>query len=57
MLDKANSTPELDRQFAINVGGVAAAVRAAVGVMGEGARIISVGSTGGARVAFPGIPD
>jgi len=39
------------------VGGVAAAVRAAATVMGEGGRIISIGSTAGTRVPFPGIAD
>jgi 3-oxoacyl-[acyl-carrier protein] reductase len=34
----------MDRQFAIDVGGVAAAVREAAKVMGEGGRIISIGS-------------
>jgi 3-oxoacyl-[acyl-carrier protein] reductase len=48
---------QLQRQFAINVGGVATAVRAAAKVMGEGGRIISVGSVLGARVPFPGIAD
>ena len=47
----------LDRQFAVNVGGVVTAVRAAAKVMNEGGRIISVGSVLGARVPFPGIAD
>ena len=48
---------QLERQFAINVTGVATAVRAAAKVMGEGGRIISVGSVLGAKVPFPGIAD
>ncbi len=48
---------EFDRQFAINVGGVAAAVRAAVKFLSEGGRIISIGSIGGDRSPFPGIAD
>lgn len=48
---------ELQRQFAVNVGGVVAAVRAAAQVMSEGGRIISVGSVLGARVPFSGIAD
>jgi 3-oxoacyl-[acyl-carrier protein] reductase len=48
---------EIERQLNINVGGVATAVRAAAKVMGDGGRIISVGSVLGARVPFPGIAD
>jgi 3-oxoacyl-[acyl-carrier protein] reductase len=48
---------QLQRQLAINVGGVVTAVRAAAKVMSEGGRIISVGSVLGARVPFPGIAD
>jgi len=48
---------EFDRQLAINVGGVAAAVHAAVKFLGEGGRIISIGSIGGDRSPFPGIAD
>ena len=39
-----NDLAAFDRQFAINVGGVIAGIRAAVRVMGAGGRIISVGS-------------
>lgn len=42
--DRANNLDELDRLFAINVGGVAAAVRTAAPLMSEGGRIISIGS-------------
>jgi 3-oxoacyl-[acyl-carrier protein] reductase len=45
------------RQYAINVGGVAAAVRAAAKIMGEGGRIISVGSALADRVPFGGMAD
>jgi len=55
--DPAVDAAQLERQFAVNVGGVATAVRAAANVMGEGGRIISVGSALGARVPFPGIAD
>jgi 3-oxoacyl-[acyl-carrier protein] reductase len=55
--DPASDEAQLQRQFAVNVGGVAAAVRAAAKVMGEGGRIISVGSVLGQRVPFPGIAD
>ncbi|UOG73386.1 SDR family oxidoreductase [Hymenobacter tibetensis] len=46
-----------DRQLAVNVAGVATTVRAAVPYIGEGGRIISIGSTGGSRAPFPGIAD
>ena len=46
-----------NRQFAVNVTGVASAVRAVTAVMGEGGRIISIGSTGGDRAPYPAIGD
>lgn len=55
--DPAADVAQLERQFAVNVGGVAAAVRAAAKVIGEGGRIISVGSVFGARVPFSGVAD
>ena len=55
--DPAVDAAQRERQFAVNVGGVATTVRAAANVMGEGGRIISVGSALGARVPFPGIAD
>jgi 3-oxoacyl-[acyl-carrier protein] reductase len=55
--DPTADLDQLERQFAINVVGVATAVRAAAKVMGAGGRIISVGSVLGARVPFPGIAD
>ena len=42
--DPAYDTSKFDRLFAINVGGVASAVRAAAPFLGEGGRIISIGS-------------
>ncbi|HET9573622.1 MAG TPA: SDR family NAD(P)-dependent oxidoreductase, partial [Methyloceanibacter sp.] len=42
--DRANNLSELDHLFAVNVGGVASAVRAAAPLMSEGGRIISIGS-------------
>jgi NAD(P)-dependent dehydrogenase (short-subunit alcohol dehydrogenase family) len=47
----------LDRLFAVNVGGVAAAVREAVKFMGEGGRIVTVGSVAGTRAGFAGAAD
>ena len=55
--DRANNLAELDRLFAVNVGGVAAAVRAAAPLMGEGGRIISIGSVVGDATPWPGASD
>jgi 3-oxoacyl-[acyl-carrier protein] reductase len=44
-------------QLATNVQGVAATTRAAVRVMGEGSRIVSVSTSGADRAPFPGIGD
>jgi 3-oxoacyl-[acyl-carrier protein] reductase len=55
--DAARDNAAFDRQFAINVGGVAVATRAAARIMGEGGRIISIGSVLGARAPFAGIAD
>ncbi|AIA05590.1 3-ketoacyl-ACP reductase [Streptomyces noursei ZPM] len=53
----ADDPAAFDRQLAVNVGGVAAAVRAAAAVLGEGGRIITVGSSLAARAGFPGVAD
>ena len=55
--DRANNLAELDRQFAVNVGGVAAAVRAAAPVISDGGRIISIGSVVGDTSPFAGLAD
>lgn len=55
--DPAGDIAEFDRQFAINVGGVAAAVRAAAPILSEGGRIISIGSVVGSRSPFAGVAD
>ena len=47
----------LARQDAINVHGVIAAIRAASKLMGEGGRIITIGSMLADHVAFPGLAD
>ena len=52
-----NNLAEFDRQFAINVGGVVAAIRAASRVMGAGGRIISISSIAATRAGFPGVAD
>jgi NAD(P)-dependent dehydrogenase (short-subunit alcohol dehydrogenase family) len=53
--DPSADVAALDRQHAINVGGVAAAVRAAVGKMRDGGRIITVGSVVASRAGLPGL--
>jgi 3-oxoacyl-[acyl-carrier protein] reductase len=46
---------QFDRMVAVNVRGVFAAIQAAVPHMGEGGRIISIGSVNADRVPAPGI--
>ncbi len=46
-----------ERQLAINVGGVVAAVRAAAPLLSDGGRIVSIGTTGALRAPFAGIAD
>jgi 3-oxoacyl-[acyl-carrier protein] reductase len=53
--DPAADLAALQREQAINVGGVVAAVRAAARHLPEGGRIITIGSGLGARVPFPGL--
>jgi 3-oxoacyl-[acyl-carrier protein] reductase len=48
---------DVARQFAVNVGGVNAAVREAAKIMTEGGRIISIGSMGADSSPWPGISD
>lgn len=55
--DAAADVTALDRQQAINVGGVVAAVRAAVPLLSDGGRIVSIGTMFATRVPFPGIGD
>jgi len=55
--DPSTDVAALQRQFAINVGGVAAAVHAAASFMGEGGRIISIGSCVARRSPWPGVSD
>jgi 3-oxoacyl-[acyl-carrier protein] reductase len=47
----------LERQFAINTRGVAAAVRAAAPLLADGGRVISIGTTGADHIAFAGAAD
>jgi 3-oxoacyl-[acyl-carrier protein] reductase len=46
-----------ERQFDVNVKGVVAAVRAAVPLMTDGGRIVSIGTTGAVHVPFAGAAD
>ncbi|WP_049572874.1 SDR family NAD(P)-dependent oxidoreductase [Streptomyces sp. SBT349] len=48
---------EFARQLAVNVGGVTAATRAAARHLGDGGRIITVGSHLSTRTGFPGVAD
>ncbi|MEC5398986.1 SDR family NAD(P)-dependent oxidoreductase [Uliginosibacterium sp. H1] len=47
----------LERQFAVNVGGVAAAVRAAAPLMADGGRIVTIGSGLASATPWAGIAD
>jgi 3-oxoacyl-[acyl-carrier protein] reductase len=55
--DPSADLAAIERQWAVNLAGVAATVRAAALVMGEGGRIISVSSTATQRVPFVGLGD
>lgn len=55
--DAAGNSAAVDHQFAVNVVGVVAAVRAASSLLQEGGRIISIGSCIASRVAFPALAD
>jgi 3-oxoacyl-[acyl-carrier protein] reductase len=48
---------DVARQFAVNVGGVNAAVREAAKLMAEGGRIISIGSMAAETSPWPGLSD
>jgi len=52
-----NNVAEFDKQFAVNVTGVAAAVRTAVKYLGKGGRIISIGSGAADSAPWPSIAD
>jgi 3-oxoacyl-[acyl-carrier protein] reductase len=55
--DPATNYAELDREFAVNVGGVVAAIRAAAPLMADGGRVITIGSGIADRSGFPGLAD
>jgi 3-oxoacyl-[acyl-carrier protein] reductase len=57
-VDDANTdTAALARQDAINVHGVITAIRSASKLMGEGGRIVTIGSGIATRASFPGFAD
>jgi NAD(P)-dependent dehydrogenase (short-subunit alcohol dehydrogenase family) len=55
--DPNADTAALARQDAINVHGVVTAIRAASKLMGQGGRIVTIGSGIATRAAFPGLAD
>jgi NAD(P)-dependent dehydrogenase (short-subunit alcohol dehydrogenase family) len=55
--DAKADTAALDRQDAVNVHGVVTAIRAASKLMGEGGRIVTIGSFLASRASFPGLAD
>ncbi len=55
--DPAANVDAFDRQFAVNVKGVATAVRTASSLLSDGGRIINIGTVFGSRCPFPGIAD
>jgi 3-oxoacyl-[acyl-carrier protein] reductase len=55
--DSGAAIEELRRLFAVNVTGVSAAVRTAAGYLGEGGRIITIGSVVADRAPFNGVAD
>jgi NAD(P)-dependent dehydrogenase (short-subunit alcohol dehydrogenase family) len=57
LADAAASAGDLARQHAVNVGGVIAAIRRVAPVIAENGRIVTIGSTLGTRVPFPGLAD
>ncbi len=55
--DPANDLEALDRQIDINIRAVVTAVRTASRHMGDGGRIISIGSVNGSRAGFAGVAE
>jgi NAD(P)-dependent dehydrogenase (short-subunit alcohol dehydrogenase family) len=51
------SNASIDQQYAVNVTGVIASIRAASRVMGEGGRIVAIGSALASHVGFPTVAD
>jgi 3-oxoacyl-[acyl-carrier protein] reductase len=58
MVDDAQAdVASFDHQIDVNVKGVVAAVRAAVPLMTDGGRIVSIGTTGAVHIPFAGVAD
>jgi NAD(P)-dependent dehydrogenase (short-subunit alcohol dehydrogenase family) len=55
--DASSDTVAFERQNAINVDGVVTAIRTASRLMGEGGRIVTIGSGIATRATFPGMAD
>jgi NAD(P)-dependent dehydrogenase (short-subunit alcohol dehydrogenase family) len=55
--DPNSDTAAFDRQYAINVDGVVTAIRSASKLMGNGGRIVTIGSDIATRASFPGLAD
>lgn len=55
--DEAADIAAFDRQIDVNIKGVVTAVRAAAPLLGDGGRIVSIGTTGADRITFPGVGD
>lgn len=55
--DPDADTAGFDRQLDINVKGVVTAVRTAVPLLGDGGRIVSIGTTGAVHIPFAGASD
>ncbi len=55
--DPKTDVAAFDRQDAINVRGVVTAIRAASRLMGDGGRIVTIGSGIATRASFPGMAD
>lgn len=56
-IDSEYDESALDRQLAINYTSVVAAIRAAIPLLPDGGRIVSISSGVGTRVGFPGMTD
>jgi 3-oxoacyl-[acyl-carrier protein] reductase len=55
--DPQSDTRAFDRQYAINLDAVVTAIRAASKLMGDGGRIVTIGSDIATRASFPGMAD
>jgi NAD(P)-dependent dehydrogenase (short-subunit alcohol dehydrogenase family) len=55
--DPQSDTRAFDRQYAINLDAVVTAIRSASKLMGDGGRIVTIGSDIATRASFPGMAD